>query len=350
MEPDDRLYDPLVGRFLSPDNFVQASDFTQSFNRYAYCLNNPLKYTDPSGELFWIIPNISWSKKGGVSIGISIVFGIPGGASIQFGGGYNFKSGDAYGYAGATFAFNSIYTSISSQSGWSAGYTACASVFSGFPVSTNFLTAGANYNITHGSWGGNLSAWEVNNDSWSFNPSVSAMVFPEHTTNFVRGQGFRSNNGVLRRFVAAGNQQGALDYFGFEGRYDPTKTSKRYQSEPGEYWGATDSEGNISYGKLAFDNYATLKGTYMKEIYTRNNILNHKYHSLPEEYQGLGFDTYLEEIYGYVHAYKNQGLFSGHQLCLSGINYYQGQLSLFGINYPIYPTTFEFIYKIPRLW
>ena len=47
-----RLYDPALGRFLSPDNYVQLPDFSQSFNRYSYCLNNPLKYTDPSGEFF----------------------------------------------------------------------------------------------------------------------------------------------------------------------------------------------------------------------------------------------------------------------------------------------------------
>ena len=45
-----RLYDPLLGRFLSPDPYVQAPDFTQSLNRYSYALNNPLKYTDESGE------------------------------------------------------------------------------------------------------------------------------------------------------------------------------------------------------------------------------------------------------------------------------------------------------------
>jgi RHS repeat-associated protein len=46
-----RLYDPLVGRFLSPDKYVQAPDYTQSFNRYGYCWNNPLRYTDPSGDI-----------------------------------------------------------------------------------------------------------------------------------------------------------------------------------------------------------------------------------------------------------------------------------------------------------
>lgn len=47
-----RLYDPFLGRFFSPDNYVQSPDNSQNFNRYSYCLNNPLKYNDPSGE--WI--------------------------------------------------------------------------------------------------------------------------------------------------------------------------------------------------------------------------------------------------------------------------------------------------------
>ena len=47
-----RLYDPVIARFFSPDNFVQLPDFTQSYNRYSYCLNNPLQWVDPSGEMF----------------------------------------------------------------------------------------------------------------------------------------------------------------------------------------------------------------------------------------------------------------------------------------------------------
>jgi hypothetical protein len=48
-----RMYDPLVSRFLSPDPYIQAPGFSQNFNRYSYCLNNPLKYTDPDGEKWW---------------------------------------------------------------------------------------------------------------------------------------------------------------------------------------------------------------------------------------------------------------------------------------------------------
>lgn len=45
-----RLYDPVVHRFMGPDNFVQDPSNTQNYNRYGYVFNNPLKYTDPSGE------------------------------------------------------------------------------------------------------------------------------------------------------------------------------------------------------------------------------------------------------------------------------------------------------------
>ncbi|OOV29137.1 hypothetical protein BXU11_04220 [Flavobacterium sp. LM5] len=36
-----------------PDNFIQQPENTQNYNRYAYVLNNPLMYTDPSGELIF---------------------------------------------------------------------------------------------------------------------------------------------------------------------------------------------------------------------------------------------------------------------------------------------------------
>ena len=48
---NNRLYDPIVGRMLAVDNFVADSESTQAYNRYSYVMNNPLKYTDPSGDL-----------------------------------------------------------------------------------------------------------------------------------------------------------------------------------------------------------------------------------------------------------------------------------------------------------
>ncbi|MBN2729811.1 MAG: RHS repeat-associated core domain-containing protein [Bacteroidales bacterium] len=53
-----RIYEPSTGRFLSPDNYVQSPDYSQSFNRYAYGFNNPMMFTDPDGELAWFVPVI----------------------------------------------------------------------------------------------------------------------------------------------------------------------------------------------------------------------------------------------------------------------------------------------------
>lgn len=45
-----RYYDPTIGRFLSPDTEIPSFMNAQSLNRYSYVLNNPLKYTDPTGH------------------------------------------------------------------------------------------------------------------------------------------------------------------------------------------------------------------------------------------------------------------------------------------------------------
>lgn len=44
-----RVQGAVIGRFLSPDPYVQSPGFTQSYNRYAYVNNNPLSFIDPSG-------------------------------------------------------------------------------------------------------------------------------------------------------------------------------------------------------------------------------------------------------------------------------------------------------------
>ena len=44
-----RVYDPLLGRFISADPFVSRPHDGQGLNRYGYVLNNPLAFTDPSG-------------------------------------------------------------------------------------------------------------------------------------------------------------------------------------------------------------------------------------------------------------------------------------------------------------
>ncbi|MFT7773444.1 RHS repeat-associated core domain-containing protein [Roseateles sp.] len=47
-----RIFDPRLGLFLQPDQRIQEPKNLQNYNRYAYCLNNPLTCTDPTGMNF----------------------------------------------------------------------------------------------------------------------------------------------------------------------------------------------------------------------------------------------------------------------------------------------------------
>ncbi len=46
-----RLYDPNIGRFITPDSIIPDPYDPQSLNRYSYCRNNPLIYVDPNGHM-----------------------------------------------------------------------------------------------------------------------------------------------------------------------------------------------------------------------------------------------------------------------------------------------------------
>jgi RHS repeat-associated protein len=75
-----RVYDPAIGRFMSADPTVPEPFNLQSFNRYAYVLNNPLAATDPSGfdcegidagHGDWCEDTYNYSDAGGTSNGPS---------------------------------------------------------------------------------------------------------------------------------------------------------------------------------------------------------------------------------------------------------------------------------------
>jgi len=114
------VYDPVLARFLSPDLYVQIPETPGGFNRYAYCLNNPLIYTDPSGEFIftalavltgqlWALPITNGADFGAVTVGIrgaqdsnvgfwkgagrgALVGGVGGGLSMIGGSGMPFAT------------------------------------------------------------------------------------------------------------------------------------------------------------------------------------------------------------------------------------------------------------------
>jgi len=69
---DGRVYDPVIGRFLSADPVIQDPENLQSLNRYSYCLNNPLSLTDPSGYS-WLSDNWRSLLSAAIAISVSVV-------------------------------------------------------------------------------------------------------------------------------------------------------------------------------------------------------------------------------------------------------------------------------------
>lgn len=333
-----RLYDPVIGRFFSPDPLVQVPDFSQSFNRYSYCLNNPVMYNDPDGEFFWapvIVGAMVGAYFGAVRAGIQ--GGSAGDCMLgMFKGGFVGGLGGLLGGVGGA----------------------------GMNFGQNLLLGTAEGAFTGGVdamlWGEDVGKGMLYG---AITGAVLTTLTSENLKNVFRGKGFKTNANVFKDFqlglhTEEGDcwQQKAIDYFFGEGagRYNPDLES--ITSPGADYWGATNRvSGDISFGNLAFEDYTSFYGTYIKESYTSNRIKSGlSIHEIPDEFKGLAYETYLEEIHGYIHEFKNQGLVSYsprlNKSPFQGIEYYQTQLRWINVSYPEYPKLFDWIYKIPRRW
>ncbi|MFY0568744.1 RHS repeat-associated core domain-containing protein [Archangium lansingense] len=72
-----RIYDPRLGRFLTTDPVIADLGSSQALNAYSYVVNNPLKYTDPSGFVPYMFLSRQVIGEGGpVSFSASVDLGI----------------------------------------------------------------------------------------------------------------------------------------------------------------------------------------------------------------------------------------------------------------------------------
>ncbi len=138
-----RFYDPLLSMMLSPDNNIQMPQSSQNFNRYSYCLNNPLKYYDPSGEFVE-----------------SIAFGVVGGAANLV---FNARNIDSFGEAALLFGVGFV-------KGFLTGITVGQSWFLqvGIGAVTEGMISGVNCMVSIGDGGFDLSG-----DDWNSVKSAS---------------------------------------------------------------------------------------------------------------------------------------------------------------------------------
>ena len=168
-----RLYDPALGRFLSPDPFVQAPDISQNFNRYSYAMNNPLYYVDENGEFFWIVV--------GVAAGIAAVTNVATHWKeiTTVGGWQGFWKGTGYALSGALAGGVGAAAGVAAAVGIGGmmGVTAA-----GLASATTGFTAGATVGVANGATSGFLlntsnSLLEGNSLGKSLENGVSGGVF-----------------------------------------------------------------------------------------------------------------------------------------------------------------------------
>ena len=103
-----RVYDATLARFVSADPHIQAGSMSQSYNRYSYVLNNPMKYTDPSGYFFSQLNKVRKQLRPYATIIASIIvfyFCPPCGASMMNAA----LTGAAIGAAGAVVNGGNIF-------------------------------------------------------------------------------------------------------------------------------------------------------------------------------------------------------------------------------------------------
>ena len=169
-----RLYDPYLAQFLSPDPLIQDPTNSQNFNRFSYCLNNPLKYSDPTGEYWWYsalsmgvnaIANGFAYKKSGQSfwqgVGKGIVSGVAtanAGSAISCGGILS----RGVSMAGVNVLTNGVDNLINNKSFFN-NYQVAA--YSGFAIGA-LEGASISKEMGKNMWWGNDIAY--NRTQWSF--------------------------------------------------------------------------------------------------------------------------------------------------------------------------------------
>ena len=164
-----RLYDPLLGRFLSPDPYVPDPFYSQDYNKYTAMRNNPLIYVDEDGEwvhlvigaiiggvVNWATHGCQFNAKGLGYFGVGALAGALGagvgaGISSSMAGG-TFSAG-FWGTSTAMTATSSFISgaAIGGGAGFSSGFT--TGFGNGLLDGQNFgqaLWSGTKY----GFWGG----------------------------------------------------------------------------------------------------------------------------------------------------------------------------------------------------
>jgi RHS repeat-associated protein len=341
IDMNGRVYDPVLGRFLSVDPYVQMPDFREGFNRYSYCLNNPLIYTDPSGEFIFTALAVLTGQLWALPITIGADFGaVTGGIRGAQDPNVGFWKG-----AGRGALVGGVGGGLSMIGG------------AGMPFATNLLLGTAEGAITGGLdaalWGNDIGKGML----WgAAGGAVFTTLTSENFSNWTKGEKFLTNENVFHNMDSRGmDRQGILDYFGFEGKYiDEEGVSSFWfdKNDPNRF--------GIRYRNSSFDSYETLHSSYLKESFHLNRYAKGGLNGLELGNSGFyGLDRWPEERLGAIYQYKNQGLLGEKFNFLNSIKTSESFISSFNLSKDYNPAYlfnafdkkwWHIIYTIPRRW
>ena len=331
-----RLYDPILGRFLSPDPYVQMPDGTQSYNRYSYCMNNPLIYVDKDGKFWhivigavigglfnWISHGCNFNAKGlgyfatGAAVGALSAMGGAWSAAtfkavgVAAGAGIGAVSGGIIG-GGSSFLLNGGNNLIGGNNffdNWKS------SLISG--AITGAITGAIGGGITGGKealqqgknvwWGNDI---KYGRNKWSFfNTEKPYKIYKFGVSDI---ETTPKNDCVPKAFAEAN------EYFGGNTSYEEYKSITNYQEGLG-----VEINNRGEYGKLVSDNFRSsifqksefFDPRFVQNVQSRNELIliNMLYKN------GYGHTDILRSI-KYYYSGKIILKFSRESFKLSGVN------------------------------
>lgn len=176
-----RVFDPSVAQFLSPDNYIQSDGNWLNYNRYAYCYNNPLSYTDPSGEIVWETLLLSALIGGTTNVLGNMNNITSAGSFFAF-----FGVGAAVGVLSGCGA--SIIAGISQAAGVGAGILAGAGTGALSGATSSYLINGCNNLVNGHSFNAN---WQASLMSGAASGAISGAI-----SGGIRGYKYAKENGA----------------------------------------------------------------------------------------------------------------------------------------------------------
>ena len=227
-----RVYDPTVGRWLTPD----PAGFVDGPNLYAYVHNNPLKYYDPDGLTAWEFAKgtavgffPSYMKSTAVCSGLGLAYSV----NPVFGAVCTVGVAGYYGYQAVNNNWNSLSTfgRTVKQDGVTAGYNLIKEgvnnkyhKFMALPHYEQGITfGGAAGGITGGYSGLKLGTYAGSKAPWAKNVLAEPKSFVPKQLDVLNGRGDR-----ISGLSPAGSKRSPLEYAPFQkARNTPTTICDR---------------------------------------------------------------------------------------------------------------------------